>query len=117
MTPAEIAAIRHLLGLSQAELAGELHVTRHAVKDWESGRFSPRQGVVDDLAALREQHDRETARLTGGAREGMIIQVPRGPKPQGWYLALAARVLDRMPDAMLDWYDGDEDPAADRMSG
>ncbi|HEY0249724.1 MAG TPA: hypothetical protein VGC45_15845 [Gryllotalpicola sp.] len=104
-TPAEIAATRHLIGLSQAELADELSVGRHAVKDWESGRFAARAGVIRDLGALRAGHDAEVARLAQGAEDGVLIQIPRGPKPQGWYLALAARVLDRVPDAMLEWAD------------
>ena len=103
MTGAEIAATRHLLGLSQAELAAELNVGRHAVKDWESGRFHARAGVVADLLALREIHDREAARLIQGADDGIIIALPSGPKPRGWYLALGARVIAAVPDAMLDW--------------
>lgn len=103
MTGAEIAATRHLLGLSQSELAAMLNVGRDAVKDWERGRFTARPGVVTDLLALREAHDQEVARLTDGADDGNIIHLPDGPKPRGWYLALGARVLDRVPDAMLDW--------------
>lgn len=104
-TAAEIAATRHLLGLSQAELAEELHVSRTSVKDWEAGKFQARRGVIADLGVLRGRHDAEVDRLAEGARDGVLIQIPRGPKPQGWYLALAARVLDRVPDAMLDWYE------------
>ncbi len=103
MTGAEIAATRHMLGLSQAELADALGVGRHAVKDWESGRFTARPGVAVDLVSLRGQHDTETDRLATGAADGVLIELPRGPRPAGWYLALGARVLDRVPDAMLEW--------------
>ena len=103
MTGAEIAATRHLLGLSQAELAQMLHVGRDAVKDWERGKFRARPGVVADLLALRTAHDTETDRLAAGARDGIPIGLPAGPRPRGWYLALGARVLDREPEAMLDW--------------
>ncbi|MDR6867701.1 transcriptional regulator with XRE-family HTH domain [Microbacterium resistens] len=103
MSGAEIAATRHMLGLSQSELAAALGVGRDAVKDWESGRFSARAGVVADLAALRETHDTEAIRLIAGARDGIPITLPRGPRPQGWYLALGARILAAEPDAMLDW--------------
>ncbi|ABR10499.1 HTH DNA binding protein [Microbacterium phage Min1] len=103
MTGAEIAATRHLLGLSQAELAADLGVNRHAVKDWESGRFTARPGVISDLVALRERHDKEAARLIVGAQDGVPIELPRGPRPAGWYLALGARVIDAVPDAMLSW--------------
>ena len=60
ISAAQIAATRHLIGLSQAELADALGVNRHAVKDWESGRFAARPGVIADLAALRAEHDAET---------------------------------------------------------
>ena len=103
MTGAEIAATRHLLGLSQAELADMLGVNRHAVKDWESSRFNARPGVIADLAHLRAAHDAEVTRLTDGAQNGVVISLPDGPKPRGWYRALGARVIDRVPDAMLDW--------------
>lgn len=103
MTGAEIAATRHLLGLSQAELASMLSVGRDAVKDWERGKFQARPGVIADLATLRTEHDRETARLAKGAADGIPIALPAGPRPRGWYLALGARILDRVPDAMIDW--------------
>lgn len=106
MTGAEVAATRHLIGLTQAELAASLDVSRHSVKDWESGRFTARPGVVADIGKLRAEHDAETTRLARDA-ETMTIQLPSGPKPQGWYRALGARVLDAVPDAMIDWL-GDE---------
>lgn len=106
LTGAEIAATRHLIGLTQQELADELGVSRHAVKDWESGRFSARAGVVSDLLHLRGAHDVEARRLIKGALDGIPIHLPRGPKPQGWYLALGARVLAVEVDAMLEWADG-----------
>lgn len=103
MSGAEIAATRHLIGLSQAELAAELSCSRDAVKDWESGKLTPRSTLTADIAALRTAHDREVARLADGAADGIPIELPAGPKPRGWYLALGARVLDRQPDAILDW--------------
>lgn len=106
MSAAEIAATRHLLGLSQADLAEQLGVGRSAVKDWEAGKFSARPGVVAELQALRARHDTEAARLARGAADGIPIQLPRAPMPPGWYLALGARVIDRQPDAMLDWLSG-----------
>ena len=103
MSGAEIAATRHLLGLSQAEYAAELHVSRDAIKGWEAGTFGAKPGVVADIASLRAAHDREVARLADGAADGIPIEIPAGPKPRGWYVALGARVLDRHPDAILDW--------------
>ncbi|WP_345750136.1 helix-turn-helix transcriptional regulator [Microbacterium rhizophilus] len=103
MTGAEIAATRQLLGLSQAELADMLGVSRDAVKSWESDKRNARPGVVADLSDLLAQHTREVERLTRGAADGIPIELPSGPKPRGWYVALGARVLDRVPDAMLTW--------------
>lgn len=105
MTGAQIAATRHLVGLSQAELSGILEVNRNTVKDWERGAFNARPGVVADLLALRARHDDEADRLTAAAADGIPIELPSGPMPRGWYLALAARVLDRDPDAEMNWLD------------
>lgn len=106
MTPAQIAATRHLIGLSQAELADALNVNRHAVKDWESGRFAARVGVIADLAALRAEHDAELAELVAHAKDSEV-EVPSGPRSRGWYLALAARLVDRLPSARVVWAEAD----------
>ncbi len=102
-TGAEVAATRHLLGLSQAELAAAVGVSRQTLNDWMSGKFSPSGDAGQRLAAVRAEHDREAARLIQGAADGVIIALPDGPKPRRWYLALGARVLAAEPDAMLDW--------------
>ncbi|MDR6268937.1 MULTISPECIES: helix-turn-helix domain-containing protein [Bacillati] len=103
MSSAEVAATRKLIGLTLSELADELGVGISAVRDWERGRFSPREGLVRALLDLREVHDREVSRLLVAAVAGTPIHLPAGPKPKGWYLALGARVIDRFPDAILDW--------------
>lgn len=61
--------------------------------------------MITDLQALLAQHTRDVERLTKGAADGIPLELPAGPKPRGWYVALGARVLDREPDAMLDWHD------------
>ena len=103
MTPAMIAATRRLIGLTADQLAGELGVNPRTVRGWESGRYSPSDGPVKDLLRLRGEHDAEADALTDAARGGEAITLPGGPRPQGWYLALAARVLDREPGAGIDW--------------
>jgi transcriptional regulator with XRE-family HTH domain len=103
MSGAEMAATRHLLGLSQAELAEALRVSRYAVRDWESGKLSVVPGVVRELGALRAQHDLALRRLLPAAREGVPIELGHEPRPRGWYLALGARVIAAVPDAELSW--------------
>jgi DNA-binding XRE family transcriptional regulator len=98
---AAVLAIRHLVGLSQEQLAAELGVTRHAVKDWESGRFTPKPGVVLDMGRVLAAHDADTEPLIRLARDGMGVPWPTGPRPAGWYVAVAARVLAAVPDAVL----------------
>lgn len=90
MSAADIAVSRHLLGLSQAQLAEMLHVGRDAVKDWERGKFSPRPGVVADLQALLDAHDADVEAL---AAQDDPILIPQGPRPRAWYVGVAARLL------------------------
>ena len=103
MTPAELAATRHLLGLTAEQLGNELGINPRTIRAWESGKYKPSPGPMDALTAIRAEHDAETDRLTVGAEDGTPIYLPSGPRPAGWYLALAARVIDRVPDAMIDW--------------
>ena len=103
MSPAEVAATRHLLGLSQSELCDLLGIARSTLHDWERGKWRPSAGLQADLLALRAGHDADTERLTDGAEDGMIITLAPGSHPLGWYVGLAARVLDRVPGAMLEW--------------
>ena len=103
MSGAEIAATRHLIGLTQQEFADKLGVSRQSVKDWERSKFSARPGVIADITALRHRHDAATRDLVAAAENGTVIGLPDGPEPRGWYLAMGARVIDEVPDAILDW--------------
>lgn len=103
MSGAEIAATRHLLGLTRREFGAACGVSEQAVKNWENGSSEPYESRIVAVQALRSEHDAETARLAAGAADGVIISLPAGPRPRGWYLALGARVIDRVPDAMLAW--------------
>lgn len=105
MSAPEVAATRKLIGLTLSEVAEALGVNISTARDWERGRFQPREGLVSDLLALRDEHDGEFRRLLPAAQDGIPIYLPRGPRPAGWYLALGARLLDRVPDVMLEWVD------------
>ena len=105
MSAAEVAATRKLIGLTLQEVADTLGVGITAVRDWERGRFVPRQSLADALLELRKEHDQAFFQLLEGAEDGLVIMLSRGPRPQGWYLALGARIIDRMPDVMLEWDD------------
>lgn len=103
LSGAEVAATRHLIGLTRTELASKLSVNPHTVKDLESGRLRASEGISNDITEIRQQHDRESERLAAAAADGTVIALPTGPEPRSWYLALGARVIDRVPDAILEW--------------
>ena len=58
MTPAKLAACRHLIGLSARELAEVLEVRVTTVQDWESGRRGqrPPARVAEEVLALVSEH-------------------------------------------------------------
>ena len=47
-----IVKLRKERGLSQEQLAGELHVTRQAVSNWETGRSQPDLDMLEALAGI-----------------------------------------------------------------
>ena len=65
MTGQLIAARRRELGLSQTELAQQLHVTDKAVSRWETGRGMP---AVDSLEPLAEALGLSVSELLSGKR-------------------------------------------------
>lgn len=55
--PSEIREIRKRLGLTQAELAERLHVTRDSIAHWELGRHrpgGPAEILIRQLAAFAD---------------------------------------------------------------
>lgn len=58
-TPAQRRALRVASGLSQAEMAAAVGVTKQAVANWESGIRNPRgihlERYVDALRAVRDE--------------------------------------------------------------
>ena len=102
MTPTQIAAIRRLLGLTADQLGEELGINPRTIRGWEAGKYAPSPSAEAALLALRAEHDAELDVLIAEAAAGPV-EVPSGPRERGWYLALAARLIDRLPGAMIEW--------------
>lgn len=54
-TAERIAELRAELGLTQAEMAGELGVRQQTVSEWETGRYQPRGASARMLGHLAER--------------------------------------------------------------
>ena len=107
MSPAEVASLRTLMGLSQDQLADLLGRNRRVVRAWESGEYRIGPESVARLEVLRAEHDELVARMIGSES---IIVIPRRPHdsyPRGWYLAAAGRAIAEEPDLMVEWDDDD----------
>jgi putative transcriptional regulator len=53
--PSEIAQARQSIGLSQAEFATALHISRRTLQEWEQGRRSP-SGAAQALIRIAARH-------------------------------------------------------------
>lgn len=107
-----IAAVRHLVGLSVAELAGLLDVSPRTVRGWEAGKSMPPDGALQDLARLRNRHELDvTAALAAvdlaerTPAGNAVLAIPSSALPRGWSVAVAARVLARAPHVVPVWPD------------
>lgn len=97
MTGQLIAERRRELGLSQSELAEQLHVTDKAVSRWETGRGMP---SVDTLEPLAEVLGLSVSELLGGKRltpeelpkaaDGQIVESMRKNARMVWRGMLSA---------------------------
>ena len=105
LTGAELAARRHLIGVTLDELATILHVNPRTVRAWESGRDSIPARITDELAGLIDEHTELVQQMLNSER---IIRIARDKtantlRPRGWYIAAAARAIAEQPDLMVDW--------------
>lgn len=106
MTPLEVSAIRRMVGLTVDQFADRLDVNPRTVRGWESGKYSPSESAAQAILSVRREHDKQTDRLMLGAAETDAPVYLGGPEhPRGWWIALAARVLDANPDARVEWDD------------
>ena len=106
LTGAELAARRHLIGVTLDELATILHVNPRTVRAWESGRDNIPARITDEMAALIDEHTDLVNELLNSFWR--IVRIDRDktaatPRPRGWYIAAAARAIAEQPDLMVDW--------------
>lgn len=105
MSPAEVAAVRHMMGLSLDAFARMLSVHPRTVRSWESGRDLLSQSATEAVRALVRQHDELVeAYLAAGVPIGIARSMETdATPPRGWYLAAAGRALAEEPDTMVAW--------------
>jgi len=58
--PATQRLLRERAGLTQADVAATLGVTREAIAQWESGRRTPRAALVAEYVAILDRLARES---------------------------------------------------------
>lgn len=102
LTPAEIAATRRLIGLSPEQLAAIMNIGDRSVRRWETGAKIISDSAANALLDLRQEHDEDTKALATAEH----IEIPAGTdlKPSSWWLAAAARIIDRNPEATINWH-------------
>lgn len=115
MTGAEVATVRHLLGLTLEEFGVAVgDVNPRTVRSWESGRDVPGEWLNEAVATLLLEHDALVAKILDAMVDGVPVQIARdrdaGEHPRGWHVAAAARALDRVGenrlDMMIEWMGG-----------
>ena len=52
--PAKVRALRRYMGLSQAEMAGELGTRQQTISEWETGQYRPRGASAKLLSIVAE---------------------------------------------------------------
>ena len=105
VTPAEVAALRHMMGLSQDHMARLLGVNVRTVRSWESGRDVLSESSADAVWALARRHDDLVRRyLDAGVEIGIERDMGADASPpRGWYLAAAGRAMVAEPGLMVGW--------------
>lgn len=105
LSPAEVSAHRHAMGLSLDQLAAMLGVNPRTVRSWESGRDGLSASSAAALLDLVGRHVELVGRMVSA---GVPVVVPRevsvdAVPPRGWFLAAAGAALRVEPDLMVDW--------------
>lgn len=120
-----VAAVRDLLGLSRAELAGWLGVSMDAVRSWEVGRRGAPSWVFVELRVLQDAMDSQVADAVASMLQSSAdaqpptLRIHRGANaqggghpPVGWQLRVAARAAQQVPRLRIAFVDAtsDDDP-------
>lgn len=105
LSPAEVSAHRHAMGLSLDQMAAMLGVNPRTVRSWESGRDRLSASSAAALLDLVGRHVELVGRMVSA---GVPVVVPRevpvdAVPPRGWFLAAAGAALRVEPDLMVDW--------------
>lgn len=109
LNPATITAIRTMMGLSQAELATMLDVSRETVNAWEKGKSRPhRHGLPQAFLNLEAEHTHQLEAILANPTPDGAYVIPGGPEPFGWRKGLAARVRTLEPLALIRWQEHGE---------
>lgn len=105
MSPAEVSALRHMMGLSMDAFARLLGVNPRTVRSWESGRDMLSESSTAAMWALARRHDDLVRRyLDAGVEIGIERDMGADASPpRGWYLAAAGRAMVAEPGLMVGW--------------
>ena len=105
MAPAEVAALRTAMGLSQDQLADMLSVNVRTVRSWESGRQAVSDGSGAALLGLVERQQQLVDQMLSDGSPIAIARdtPPDATPPRGWHLAAAGRAMLTKPDLMVEW--------------
>ena len=105
MAPAEVAALRTAMGLSQDQLADMLSVNVRTVRSWESGRQAVSDGSGAALWGLVERHEQLIDQMLADGSPVAITRdtPPDATTPRGWHLAAAGRAMLAQPDLTVEW--------------
>lgn len=105
MSGAELAATRHLIGLTRPDLSRIIGVREDTIKRWEQGKEPIPARIRGELRALLIEHDELSHSLLAADTPVLIPRtLPRDAlRPAGWYLAAAARGIAADEDLSVGW--------------
>ena len=87
MTAEEIRAARAALGMSRAELAGQIFCSTRSICDWENGTRPISDWFAGEIHGLLRQHERAEAAASVAVSPFLpipawrLMELRRGPEP------------------------------------